>query len=62
MPLSSSGGGLGEGCFPHFGPTGGRCVAARGPGVKYSLCLIEAGAEVNAPDKNGTAPLHRAVR
>src|SRR4051794_12255951 len=25
-------------------------------------CLIEAGAKVNAPDKNGATPLHRAVR
>lgn len=25
-------------------------------------CLIAAGAEINAPDKNGATPLHRAVR
>jgi ankyrin repeat protein len=30
--------------------------------VKTILCLLEAGARVNAQDKNGAAPLHRAVR
>jgi Ankyrin repeats (many copies)/Ankyrin repeat len=30
--------------------------------VKTIQCLIEAGAQVNAQDKNGAAPLHRAVR
>jgi hypothetical protein len=30
--------------------------------VKTIRCLLEAGAEVNAQDKNGAAPLHRAVR
>jgi ankyrin repeat protein len=30
--------------------------------VKTILCLLEAGAEINAQDKNGAAPLHRAVR
>jgi hypothetical protein len=30
--------------------------------VKTILCLVEAGAEVNAQDRNGAAPLHRAVR
>jgi hypothetical protein len=26
------------------------------------LCLLGLGADPNAPDRNGTAPLHRAVR
>jgi hypothetical protein len=30
--------------------------------VKTIRLLIEAGADVNAPDKNGATPLHRAVR
>jgi ankyrin repeat protein len=30
--------------------------------VKTIRCLLDAGAEVNAPDKNGATPLHRAVR
>ena len=30
--------------------------------VKTIRCLLDAGAEVNAQDKNGAAPLHRAVR
>jgi hypothetical protein len=30
--------------------------------VKTIRCLVEAGAETNAQDKNGAAPLHRAVR
>lgn len=30
--------------------------------VKTLQCLVKAGAEVNAPDKNGATPLHRAVR
>ena len=30
--------------------------------LKTILCLVEAGAEANAQDKNGAAPLHRAVR
>jgi len=30
--------------------------------VKTILGLLEAGAEINAQDKNGAAPLHRAVR
>jgi ankyrin repeat protein len=30
--------------------------------VKTICCLLDAGAEVNAPDKNGATPLHRAVR
>ena len=30
--------------------------------VKTIRCLLDAGAEINAPDKNGAAPLHRAVR
>ena len=30
--------------------------------VKTIRYLLEAGAEVNAPDKNGATPLHRAVR
>jgi hypothetical protein len=30
--------------------------------AKTIRCLLEAGAEVNAQDKNGAAPLHRAVR
>jgi hypothetical protein len=30
--------------------------------VKTILCLLEAGAEANIQDKNGAAPLHRAVR
>jgi len=30
--------------------------------VKTIRCLLEAGAAVNAQDKNGAAPLHRAVR
>ena len=30
--------------------------------VKTLRCLLDAGADVNAPDKNGAAPLHRAVR
>jgi hypothetical protein len=30
--------------------------------VKTIHCLLEAGADVNAQDKNGAAPLHRAVR
>ena len=30
--------------------------------VKTILCLLEAGAEANAQDTNGAAPLHRAVR
>lgn len=30
--------------------------------VKAIQCLIEAGAKINAQDKNGASPLHRAVR
>src|SRR5262249_40406760 len=30
--------------------------------VKTIRCLLDAGANVNAPDKNGATPLHRAVR
>src|SRR5438445_9240468 len=30
--------------------------------VKTIQCLLDAGAEINAQDKNGAAPLHRAVR
>ena len=30
--------------------------------VKTIRCLLDAGADVNAPDKNGATPLHRAVR
>jgi ankyrin repeat protein len=30
--------------------------------VKTIRCLLDAGAAVNAPDKNGATPLHRAVR
>src|SRR5213075_3119980 len=30
--------------------------------VETIRCLLDAGAEINAQDKNGAAPLHRAVR
>ena len=30
--------------------------------VKTIQCLLEAGADINAQDKNGASPLHRAVR
>src|SRR3954470_21397066 len=30
--------------------------------VKTIRCLLDAGADINAPDKNGATPLHRAVR
>src|SRR5437667_1038448 len=30
--------------------------------VKTIRCLLDAGAEINAQDKNGATPLHRAVR
>jgi hypothetical protein len=30
--------------------------------VETIRCLLEAGAKINAPDKNGATPLHRAVR
>ena len=30
--------------------------------VEMIRCLLEAGAEIDAPDKNGATPLHRAVR
>ncbi len=30
--------------------------------VQTIQCLLDAGAETNAPDKNGATPLHRAVR
>jgi Ankyrin repeats (many copies)/Ankyrin repeat len=30
--------------------------------VKTIRCLLDAGAEINAQDKNGASPLHRAVR
>jgi len=30
--------------------------------VETIRCLLDAGAKVNAPDKNGATPLHRAVR
>jgi hypothetical protein len=30
--------------------------------VKTIECLLDAGADINAPDKNGATPLHRAVR
>lgn len=30
--------------------------------VKTLRCLLDAGADINAQDKNGAAPLHRAVR
>jgi ankyrin repeat protein len=32
------------------------------PQVKTIQCLLDAGADINAPDKNGATPLHRAVR
>jgi ankyrin repeat protein len=33
-----------------------------GQQVETIRCLLEAGAKINAPDKNGATPLHRAVR
>jgi len=30
--------------------------------VRTIQCLLDAGADINAPDKNGATPLHRAVR
>ena len=30
--------------------------------VQTIQCLLDAGADINAPDKNGATPLHRAVR
>jgi hypothetical protein len=30
--------------------------------VETLRCLLDAGAKINAPDKNGATPLHRAVR
>src|SRR5262249_39689888 len=34
----------------------------RNPQIETIRCLLKAGAEINAQDKNGASPLHRAVR
>lgn len=48
----------------HYGADGYITGSAWDPRrqVKTIRCLLDAGAEVNAQDKNGAAPLHRAVR
>jgi hypothetical protein len=48
----------------HYAADGHRDSAAWDPGLQVMMIrlLLEAGAEIDAPDKNGATPLHRAVR
>jgi hypothetical protein len=48
----------------HYAADTGLTSRAWTPGnqVKTIRCLVEAGAQINAQDKNGATPLHRAVR
>lgn len=48
----------------HYAVDGGPGLARWDPGAQRQTvaCLIELGADPNAPDKNGTTPLLRAVR
>jgi hypothetical protein len=48
----------------HYAVDGGPGSARWNPVAQVAavLCLVELGADPNAVDKNGTAPLHRAVR
>ena len=48
----------------HYAVDGGPGSARWNPDAQRAtvVCLLELGADPNAPDKNGTPPLHRAVR
>jgi len=47
---------------PQFAPAGPLFDAVREGDAQRARSLLDAGADINAQDKNGAAPLHRAVR